>query len=70
VRNEHDAAGRGAELLCGWGWAARRAAVERSGTGGAGTAARLAVGHVVAGACEDNEPHVVLARGLPAGGYL
>lgn len=45
MRNEHDAAGRGAELL-------RRAVdgeagggeAERSGTGGAGTAARLAVG--------------------------
>ena len=43
-RNVAGAAGRGAELLCGGGWAARRAAVKRSGTGGAGTAARLAVG--------------------------
>ena len=34
------------------GGAARRAAVERSGTGEAGTAARLAGGHEVVGACE------------------
>jgi len=34
------------------GGAARRAAVKRSGTGGAGTAARLAVWVEVVGGCE------------------
>ena len=43
VRNEHDAEGRGAELF-GLAVAARWAAVKRSGTEVAGTAAHLAGG--------------------------
>jgi hypothetical protein len=69
--HEHDAAGRGAEHLCGGGWAARRAAVEWNGTGGGGN--RRPPGRGVwkwSEDASDNEPNFVLARGLHAVGDL
>ena len=69
MRHEHDAAGRGAEYLCGGGWAARRAAVERSGTGREPPTASP-WGMWWPEDASDNEPNFVLARGLHAVGDL
>ena len=46
-------------------WAARRAAVERSGTGVAGKAADRLAGWHVRGELSDSELECVRARGLP-----